>query len=398
MSRKKIIAGFCTVLIMLVACGGGGSNRAPGTPVTDLPISVPPPSAGILGDGTLDDIVEWTRASHGIPALGVVVVHNGLIVESAAEGLRSAAAAEPVTVDDLWHIGSLTKNFTSSLAGVLVDMSVLSWTTRPIDVWPELDATIHPQLRDVTLRQLLSHTAGIPRADTAPSQYGDLAAGSIIEKRRGFAADLLSQTPIGPVGQESYSNGGYVIAGAMMETLMSDAWESLITTYVFSPLNMSESGFGAPGEPDALTQPWGHWDEGVNFRPVSPGLEADNPQVLGPAGTIHTSLRDYANYMMAHIDGANGVDGFVTASTFATLHTPVTSGSALGWGVKEVDGEPGIIELTHAGSNLRWYSVVTIVPELGVGALYVANAGGDLAAAAISSLDDVLRERFGNTQ
>lgn len=398
MNRKLLLAKIFVIANLLVACGGGGGGSQINSPTANFPNPTPPPAAGMFGDGTLDEIVEWARAAHGVPAMGVVIVHNGIVVESAAEGLRSALESEPVTVDDLWHIGSLTKNITASLSGALVEMSVMSWNTRPIDIWPELDATIHPQFRNITVRQLLSHTAGIVGVNAAPSQYGDLAIGTLTEKRRNFAADLLGQTPIGPVGQESYSNGGYIIAAAMMETLMSDSWESLVTTYVFGPLGMLDSGFGAPGNPNDLSQPWGHWDQGVNYLPVSPGLDADNPQVFGPAGTVHTSLRNYASYMIAHIDGANGIDSFLTSSTFDTLHAPIVNGSALGWGVREVDGEPGVLELVHAGSNLRWYSVVRIVPELGVGVLYVVNAGGDLAGAAVDALDEVLSDRYDNSR
>lgn len=395
MNRTFRLAKIIFVANLIVACGGGSNSNSP---TANLPNPTPPPAAGMFGDGSLDEIVEWARAAHGVPAMGVVIVHNGIVVESAAEGLRSALASEPVTDDDLWHIGSLTKNITASLSGALVEMSVMSWNTRPIDVWPELDATIHPQFRNITVRQLLSHTAGIVPVNAAPSQYGDLAIGTLAEKRRNFAADLLGQTPIGPVGQESYSNGGYIIAAAMMETLMSDSWESLVTTYVFGPLGMLDSGFGAPGNPNELSQPWGHWDQGGNYLPVSPGLDADNPQVFGPAGTVHTSLDDYGRYVIAHIDGANGIDSFLSAGTFDVLHAPVTNGSALGWGVREIVDEPGVLELVHAGSNQRWYSVVRIAPELKVGALFVVNAGGDLAGAAIDALDDVLGDRFDNSR
>lgn len=378
--------------ICLAACGGGASNSV--SPDRPAAVPTPPPAAGSFGDGRLDEIVEWARSTHGLPAMGVVIVHQGAVVELSAQGLRSASASQPVDVADRWHIGSLTKAFTSTLAGVLVDMSVISWETRPLDVWPELENSIHSALRDITLRQLLSHTAGIRRVNAAPSQYGDLAIGTATEKRRAFAAELLSSTPVGPVGQESYSNGGYIIAGAMLETQMSASWESLVADYVLAPLAMMDSGFGAPGRPGELTQPWGHWDEGVNYTPVSPGLDADNPAVFGPAGTIHTTLSDYAKFMAAHIDGARGFGGFLSASTFETLHTPVVNGSALGWGVRLPDGENEAFELVHAGSNLRWYAEVRIVPELGVGALAVVNAGGSMAQAAVDALADVLEDRF----
>lgn len=380
----------------LTACSGGGNKVTVGS--ISLPAPVPAPASGSFGDGRLGQLVEWTRATHGLPAMAAVVVRDGQLVEIAAEGLRSSAGNQSVTSDDKWHLGSLSKAFTASLAGVLVEQFVVSWDTTPLDVWPELDADIHPSLRGITLRQLLSHTAGIRRVNAAPSKYGDQAAGSIVEKRREFAADLLAETPAAPIGQHSYSNGGYIIAGAMMETLMGGSWETLVSDFVFTALNMTESGFGAPGVPGELTQPWGHWDSGINYDPVSPGPDADNPQVFGPAGTIHATLRDYALFMLAHIEGARGIDSFLTAATFQTLHTAIDSGSALGWGVIQDRSGPGVIDLVHDGSNQRWYASVRLIPELNIGALYVVNAGGDLAGAAIEALDDLLEERYENSQ
>ena len=392
-SKKFVTLVFGALL--LVACGGGGGNGSPTGPVNPTPT----PAAGQLGDGQLVGLVEWARSSYALPAMATVIVRNGQIVEMASAGLRSASGSESVTIDDKWHLGSLTKAMTSSLAGVLVEQSVLSWDTHPIDVWPELDPTIHDDFRNITLRQLLSHTAGIRRVDLVSSGYDDAAAGTTIEKRRALAAELLAETPVATIGQHSYSNGGYIIVGAMMESLMSAPWETLLNDYLFAPLGMLDSGFGAPGATTGTaTEPWGHWQNGINYDPVAPGPDADNPQIFGPAGTVHATLTDYAQFMIAHIDGANGIGSFVTAPTFDTLHTPVINGSALGWGVTDSEDVPGQIELGHGGSNLRWYAVVRLVPGLDAGALYVVNAGGTLAAEAINELDNLITERFDNTQ
>ena len=392
---RKILVQIACVTV-LAACGGGSGTEVP---ISDLvPEPTPPPPVGVLGDGRLGELVEWARSTHGLPAMAVVIVHDGRIVEMAAEGRRSAAAAVSVTTSDRWHLGSLTKGLTSSLAAALVEMSVLNWDTRPLDVWPELDMTIDSQLRDITLRQLLSHTAGLRRVNSVPSRFGDLAPGTVVEKRREFAAELLAESPAETIGQFSYSNGGYIVAGAMMETLMSASWEMLLQDYVFSPLSIVDAGFGAPGNAGALDQPLGHWDRGTSYEPVSPGLDADNPQVFGPSATVNMTMHDYAQFMLAHIAGARGVDGFLTASSFDTLHTPVTNGPALGWGVGQSELEPGAIELVHDGSNLRWYAIVRLVPALNAGALFVVNAGGDLANAAIDALDDLVAQRFEDSQ
>lgn len=383
--------------LAIVACGGGGGGGSPQQTIVKPP-PIPQPATGAMGDGRLGEIVDWVRESHALPALATIVVENNRIAELAAEGVRSIDGNVAVTTDDKWHVGSLTKSMTATLAGVLVEMSVVSWDTTPLDVWPELDSTIHTQYRSITLRNLLSHTSGLRRVDEVPSRYGDLSPGTFMEKRRAFAAELLSEPPIGPIGRSDYSNGGYVVAGAMLETLMSAPFETLLQDYVFAPLSMTNSGFGAPGTAGMVDQPLGHWERAGSYEPVEPGAAADNPQVFAPAGTVHTTLQDYANYMIAHINGARGFDGIVTAQTFSILHAPVDNGSALGWGVGPSGPWPEHTELAHGGSNLRWYAIVRIIPGLNGGALFITNAGGDNAADAIDVLDDLIAERFINSR
>lgn len=386
-----------TLATLFVACGGGSGGAGPA--VTGPPVNAtPPPATGTIGDGRLGELAEWARASQEVPAMAVVLVANGQISEMAAVGVRSNTSDEIVTDVDLWHIGSLTKGMTATLAGVLIEQSLIGWDTTPLDIWPELDASVHAGFRNVTLKQLLSHTSGMRRADEVPVDYEDAAVGTPMEKRRAFAADLLAEPPAGPVGRDSYSNAGYVVAAAMLEAATVTPWETLMDEQVFGPLGMLDSGFGAPGTPGSTDQPWGHWDRGLQLEAVSPGPGADNPQSMGPAGAVHVSLADYAQFMLAHIAGARGVDGLVTAATFDVLHTAVDNGSAPGWGVRSFESWANGKVLSHAGSNLRWYAVVRMAPELDAGVLMVVNAGGGRAEAAVDSMSDLVLERFQASQ
>ncbi len=383
------------VLTLIAGCGGSSGSS---TAHDNGPDAAPPPAAGTVGDGTLTDLAEWARQSERVPALGVVLVGAGQILELAAAGKRSADATAPVTVDDRWHIGSLTKSMTATLAGVLIDQSLIEWTTTPLDVWPELDAVMHPGFRDVTLRSLLAHTSGMKRADVAPERYHDAAPGSAMEKRRAWAAELLAEAPASTAGREAYSNGGFVVAAAMLETRTGTPWETLLAQQVFAPLAMNGSGYGAPGTAGLLDQPLGHWDGGTGFDAVPPGPDADNPAVLGPAGTVHATLGDYGRFMLAHLAAAQGLPGIATANTFEALRTPVADGSAPAWGVSDAEPWANGPVLGYAGSNLRWYAVVRIAPGLDGGALIVVNAGGVGAERAIDRLSDLVLERFRASQ
>ena len=237
----------------------------------------------------------------------------------------------PVTVDDQWHVGAITQSMTATLAAILVEDGLITWDTTVLDVWPELTAQVDPGFRTVTLRQLLSHTSGMKPDDDWPGSL-DGATGTLMEKRRAWAARLLSQPPAVPLGNFSSSNMGYVVAGAMLETRTQTPWETLLTIRVFAPLGMTHSGFGAPGTPGLLDEPLGHRDLNPRFEAVQPGPDSDSPQAAGPAGTVHVTLNDFGVFLLAHLAGEQGKPGLLTTASFRTLHTPVAGKLRAGLG------------------------------------------------------------------
>ena len=404
MSRRLSLTGgvaLLAVTFLITGCGGGGGGGGgggSGAANTPPPAPPTPPPTGTVGDGGLDELRAFVREKNGLPAMGAVVLLNGQLAEAGADGLRAESRNRPVTVDDHWHLGSITKSMTATMAGLLVEQSVLSWETTPLDVWPGLAGSIQAAYRDVTLAQLLAHQSGLP-VDVAaiPSfdQVQDDAPGSVTDKRRLWAAELLALPPAGPVGGFLYSNAGYVVAGAMMEAMTGTPWETLMTDNVFGPLNMRDAGFGAPGTPGRVDEPWGHGSRGGGFEPVPPGPGADNPAALGPAGTVHGTLTDVAAYMQAHIAGERGMPGLLTVDTFRFLHAPFAGQPyGMGWNVDDSDAAEAGVVLQHGGSNDRWFARVALAPELELGLLIVTNAGGQTATDAIDELGDLMIERL----
>ncbi len=402
--RNVIFALFA--LTVLAACGGGGSGVAsepPPPPPTGGPGTPPSPiEPGVLGDGQMTALVENVRDRHGLPALAAIIVAEGQIADLAASGVRSINNSTTVTTADRWHIGSVTKAMTATLTAILVEQSVISWDTTPLDIWPELAASMRPQYQSVTVVDLLSHQAGLRLAiDTIPSiqQMNDDAPGSVIQKRRLWAKELLELTPVNATGNFLYTNAGYIIVGSMLETVTGSEWETLMVDQLFGPLGMTQTGFGAPGTAGQFDQPYGHREENGILVTVPPGPGADNPRALGPAGTVHTTLSDYAQYMFAHLEGERGIPGLVTAETFQFLHTPVRNASyALGW---EIDNDQAFTEgpvFFHLGSNLRWFANAGLAPGLNIGVLMVTNAANDAAGDSTDELGQLLVQRILNSR
>jgi CubicO group peptidase (beta-lactamase class C family) len=328
--------------------------------------------------------LEKTRERYHLPALGVVTIADGKPGEVVVTGVRKANDVTFVTQNDKFHIGSCTKSMTATLVGIVVDEGKLKWDTTVAGVFPELAAEMRPEYRGVTLVQLLSHHAGMPE-ETIPSGSPDFRRSRkpLREQRAEYVRLALKETPAAPPGTKYlYANRGYVIAGAMVERVMNESWEDLIRKRLFEPLGMASAGFGWMASPGKVDQPWPHRPQQGRAVAIPPGPGADNPLVIGPAGTVHCSLGDLAKYVAFHLDGKASGKSLLRPETLKMLHTPPFGGDyALGWLVGRRQWGGGTT-LNHAGSNTMNYCVIWLGLGSRLGAIAVTNIGGNEAAAA----------------
>jgi CubicO group peptidase (beta-lactamase class C family) len=253
---------------------------------------------------------------------------------------------------------------------------------------------ILPDYESVTLGMLLANRGGLP-GPVPNSVYAGIDNGAkvtelsdreILKQRAKYAEAALNLKPSHEPGTAyEYSNSGYIVACAMLEAVTGKPWEKLIEERIFKPLGMENSGFGNAARDDQLnpTQPWPHRK---GTTPVAPGPGDDNSWVLGPAGTIHSSLPDIARYLAMHATLETG-PVLKKKETFEYLHSAVPDNEnyARGWVVAETDWSQGPA-LTHDGSNTMNYCRIWIAPErkAAVGAFTnTAENGGEICRKAI---------------
>jgi len=317
--------------------------------------------------------LEVIRKKHDLPALAVVVVKDGKICDRAAVGVRKWGDPKPVTINDVFHIGSDTKSMTATLAAMLIEEGKLRWDTTIADVFPELKGRMDKQYEAVTVEQLLTHRGGVPGAPPAAAwKRAWEQEGTPTRQRREFIEAVLSQPPEAAPGTKMiYSNQGYAIIGAMLEKLTGKPWETLITERLFKPLHMDSAGFGPPGTIGGIDQPWGH----TRKLGVTTPLQADNPPAIAPAGRVHCSLDDLARFTIFHMQRRQQ-GGLLKPETLVKLHTPPAGGDyACGWIVAK-RGWAGGNALTHAGSNTMWYVVMWLAPEKDFSVIVATNIAG----------------------
>ncbi len=308
------------------------------------------------------------RAAVGAPAMAAAAAKREGRSIAFADGLRAVGQAAAVTTSDRWHLGSITKSMTSTLVARAAEAGAISWDDTVADVLGAAAPEMRAEYRNITYRQLLSHRSGLPaNIETAQLLTFPRYSDDPRQERVAYARMALAQAPLGPPERTfTYSNSGYVVAGAMLEARMGPTWESLIQQHVFAPLGMASAGQGAPGSPGVYDQPVGH-NAGVSgLLPFPPGGEiTDNPAVLGPAGRVHAAFEDVLKYLAAHRDRTS----FLRRESWERLHTPPFGGDyAMGW----VQRDGG---LWHNGSNTLWYAEVSFNPNTGVIAAAAANDG-----------------------
>jgi CubicO group peptidase (beta-lactamase class C family) len=224
--------------------------------------------------------VQEELKADAIPGAAVAVVKDGEVVFLEAFGVRSLEERTPVTPDTLFRLGSTTKMLTALVALESAAKGRLSLDA-PVGRYAK---GLNPALGRVTLRQLLSHTAGMREASPSVESRDDEALGRMV---RGWKADYLFAPP-GDVF--SYSGPGYWLSGYVLESVHGKPYAELMRTQLFLPLGMARSTL-RPLE--ALTYDFaqGHEEAQGKLGVVRPMAENT---AMYPAGSVFSSARELA--------------------------------------------------------------------------------------------------------
>ncbi|WP_298510479.1 serine hydrolase [uncultured Kordia sp.] len=331
----------------------------------------------VLSQKKFNELISEATQNHMIPGMAAIVVNSDSILNSAVSGERKLLGNDKITLNDRFHIGSLTKAFTATIAGKLVEEGKINWDTRFFDVFPEIEQFSKEDYCNITLNELLSHRAGLkpytedPEWDAIPAYKSKSKA----KRRLEFAIDVLNFPPVNPDLESGYvySNAGYSLAASMLEKVSGKGWEALLQEYIFIPLHMKASS-GWPGNFNAA-QPWGHWlvKENTYLTIQEPDGKYQFAEVLQPAGDLNMSIIDYGKFLQANLKGLHGSDNIVTAATYNYIHYANIdfSSYSIGWSSRQKDEETFSI---HSGSAGTFDSCVLLVKELDIAIAIFVNA------------------------
>ncbi len=363
---------------------------------------------------SLDAMLRPHLARYGLPALAAAVVLNGAVVASGAVGTRRVGTDIPVTPQDRFHIGSDTKAMTALTAAIFVEAGKLRWDSTVGEVFPELADGMSSDLRGVTLTQLLSHTSGIPSDNAAFSNLilQSFAQDGNLDDLRYW---LVSQWRTQPLASKpgttfAYSNMGYTMAGAILERTGKATWEELIVAHVFRPFDFETAGFGPQASLELVDAPLGHLagSDGT-LKAMMAGPNGDNPAILGPAGTVHLSILDFAAWAGWNAGEGRRGPALVRPETLRKLHTkvidlppkpdappgtPSQGAYGLGWGIATLPYSPEPF-VTHTGSNGMNLAFIMLQPTQDFAMVLATNVGTPASDQGLKSVAEQLYGEFG---
>lgn len=298
-----------------------------------------------------------------LPGLALAVVRNGTPLTIRTFGKANLELDTPVTQQTVFELGSLTKQFTAVAVLTLVDEGKLELDESVLKYLPELPES----WRDITVRHLLTHSAGIEEYLSVPGLPEEAHAVSHADMTRMFAGRLRREFPAGETW--AYSNPGYLLLGDIVERVSGRSYWGLLRERLFVPAGMAAS---RSSEPRAVIR---NRAAGYGWRDA----ELENRDALSEnaysAGAIVSTILD-----MVAWEAALQQRKFISEAAFREMWTPLTVSTGptppfsygFGW---IIDHEHGHRAVLHSGGTPGFSSAIRRYVDDGLSVIVLANHG-----------------------
>jgi CubicO group peptidase (beta-lactamase class C family) len=320
----------------------------------------------------LQDIVTELATELDVPGVTVAVIHDGE-EHYAYAGVTSVE--NPLTVDErtLFQFGSTGKTYTATAIMRLVEQGAVSLDAPVRTYVPELELKDPSVAEQVTVLQLLNHTAGWEGDLMEDMGNGDDA----LEKYVRRMATIEQVTPLGAT--VSYNNASLSLAGRVIEKVTGKTYEAAITDLLLEPLGMKDTLF-FPAEIMLRRFAVGHTQQEDGTITIARPWPI--PRGSTPAGGISATAADQLAWARFHLGDGTAPDGtrLLSPGALKQMQEPTAdmTGSALGdavgisWLLAEVDG---VKTVSHGGTTHGQHSSFLLVPDRGFGLIAMTNCG-----------------------
>lgn len=368
----------CTVLATaataLVATPAAAQHSATAiAPVTAS--SVPSVSAPLIG---FDAYVEKGMRDWRVPGVAIGIVHNDSVVLSKGYGVRTAGRPEPVDDRTLFAIASDTKAFTGILMAMLADSGKVHWDDHTTAYLPDLQLADPYVARELTVRDLLTHRAGLARADLLWTGGYGYDTDQLLHRLRYLKPSWSLRSHYG------YNNLMYGAAGEVIARAGGKPWTEQLRDRILGPLGMTCTNTTVTALPSQSDVASPHAIVDGKLRTVA----YTNIDALPAAGAINSCAADMVQWLRFQLDsGRVGGRTLVSGRNFRETHTPQLAvridsayrvlnpathlrSYAIGWVVSDYHGRE---MLSHAGNLSGMAAMVGLLPEERLGVVVLSN-------------------------
>jgi CubicO group peptidase (beta-lactamase class C family) len=368
--------------VLVSGCGDDGA-----TVDADALMAAADGATGAGGQGATDaryqafaDHIAAELTAAGVPGGALAIIDQGRVAFTAGLGVKEAGTDHRVGLDTVFRIASTTKTFTALTAMSLAEDGALSLDAPITRYLPELRLLPPNDPSRITLRRLLSHTAGVPDYLEIECGEGPTALGDW------FAAHptLTLWSPPGRLW--SYSNLGYSLAGLVTERAGGAAYRDLVEDRILEPLGLATATFDVDeviaGGDYALAHP----------TDVPADATLTRCALTEPPGYLYASIRDLARFSEALLAWGEGVVAPESLIQMALPHRSTQAPPDVWYGL-------GLLETTyngkrivgHPGDLFGMHSAWWLVPGERFGVVVLVNGDGyPPTRAALQAIDAFL--------
>ena len=306
--------------------------------VASLVMLFPASRSVVAQTDQIDQYIQVEMKKRQIPGLSLAVIKNGEVATMKGYGLANLEHDVPVTPDTVFELASLTKQFTATAIMLLVEEGKVKLD----DPIPEYLPNSPERWKGITVRHLLTHTAGLPGMG---NEFKSLSQGAELTNyttAQMFEAATKDPIRFAPGESFQYSDAGYFLLGMIIEKASGRRYRDFLTDRFFKPLGMTSSSVL---DQEAILK---HRAAGytlmdgqlVNIRRVA---QMELPSHYG----VFSSVRDMAKWDQALAAGKVVKESSLTAMwTSAKLNSGSSRGIGFGWFLSTRAGHRTI---THEG-------------------------------------------------
>ncbi|HEY6958765.1 MAG TPA: serine hydrolase domain-containing protein [Candidatus Limnocylindria bacterium] len=314
--------------------------------------------------GALVDVAERRMRELHVPGVALAMIADGH-EESAGLGVADVRRPRAVTADTVFSIASITKTFTAGTLAAFARERLISLDD-PVRRWvPRFRLADASATERVTIRHLLTHTGGWVGEELPAPIDGDDAL-----TRAGEACARMRQVTT-PGELFSYNNVGFIVAGAAIEGVTREPYETVVGERILRRLGMTRSAFAFPSDEDVAAE--------HTVRDDAPAVIEGWPTARSsaPVGGLRSTVRDLLRYARGHLDGSLELD--IDASRAVPTGAPHRA-QGIGWAITEARGTT---MLSHGGATVAHMSLLLLVPAHRFALVVLTNGalGGQLTAA-----------------